>query len=122
MIGLAYPEISPIIFSIGPLALRWYSMAYLVGIILGWWLVLRRVNKYELPLSRQNCDDAAFYITLGIVCGGRIGYVLFYGGQQYWQNPLEIFALWHGGMSFHGGIIGVIVAAYWFTHKIKYPF
>ena len=110
MVGLAYPEISPIIFSIGPIAVRWYSMAYLVGILLGWWLASVRIKKYDLGLTKQNCEDAAFAVTLGIILGGRVGYILFYGGAQYWQNPLEMLAIWHGGMSFHGGIIGVIIA------------
>jgi len=122
MIGLAYPEISPIIFSIGPVAIRWYSMAYLVGILLGWWLASVRVKKYDLGLSKKNCEDIAFAVTLGIILGGRIGYILFYGSGQYWQNPLEIFALWHGGMSFHGGIFGVIIALFISSRLVKYPF
>ena len=122
MIGLAYPEISPIIFSIGPIAIRWYSMAYLVGILLGWWLAAGRVKKYNLGLTKANCEDIAFAVTLGIILGGRIGYVLFYGAGQYLQNPLEIFAVWHGGMSFHGGIFGVIIALFISSYLIKYPF
>ena len=122
MVGLAYPEISPIIFSIGPVAIRWYSMAYLVGIILGWWLASSRVKKYDLGLSKTNCEDVAFAVTLGIILGGRIGYILFYGAGQYLQKPLEIFALWHGGMSFHGGIFGVIIALFVSSRLIKYPF
>ncbi len=122
MVGLAYPEISPIFFSIGPIAVRWYSMAYLFGILFGWWLASARIKKYNLGLTKQNCEDAAFAVTLGIILGGRIGYILFYGGAQYWQNPLEMLAIWHGGMSFHGGIIGVIVALLIFAKMIKYPF
>ena len=122
MTGLAYPEISPILFSIGPLAIRWYSLAYLFGILFGWWLACLRVKKYDLGLTRQNCDDLAFSTTLGIIFGGRLGYVLFYGTAQYLQNPWEIFAVWHGGMSFHGGIVGVILALLIFARLIKYPF
>ncbi|MBR1601506.1 MAG: prolipoprotein diacylglyceryl transferase [Alphaproteobacteria bacterium] len=122
MIGLAYPEISPIIFSVGPIAIRWYSMAYLVGIVLGWWLAASRVKKYNLGLTKSNCEDIAFAVTLGIILGGRIGYVLFYGSGQYWQNPLEILEVWHGGMSFHGGIFGVIIALFISSRLIKYPF
>lgn len=121
MIGLTYPEISPIIFSIGPVAIRWYSMAYLVGILLGWWLVNKRAAEYDWGLSRKNCDDCAFAVTLGILLGGRLGYVLFYGGGQYWQKPWEILEVWHGGMSFHGGILGVIIAMMVFAKLIKYP-
>lgn len=122
MTGLTYPAISPIIFSIGPLAIRWYSMAYLVGILFGWWLATKRIQKYDWGLSSKNCEDAAFALTLGILLGGRIGYILFYGASQYWRHPLEIIAVWHGGMSFHGGIIGVIIALFIFAKLIKYPF
>lgn len=122
MTGLAYPDISPIIFSIGPFALRWYSMAYLIGILAGWWLVSVRAKKYNLPLNKKNLEDIAFYMTLGIILGGRIGYVLFYGQAVFINNPLEIFEIWHGGMSFHGGIIGVILALWLVSRKIKYEF
>ncbi len=122
MTGLAYPEISPVIFSLGPIDIRWYSMAYLFGIIAAWYLVLRNIKKYNLPISKENLEDLVFYMTLGIILGGRLGYVLFYGQSIFWHNPLEIFAIWHGGMSFHGGIVGVIVAAWLASKKIKYPF
>ena len=122
MTGLAYPEISPIIFSIGPLSVRWYSMAYLAGILIGWWLVSRRVKKYDIGLSRENLEDLVFYVTLGIILGGRLGYILFYGQGVYFENPLEVFAIWHGGMSFHGGIIGVIIALLLAARKLKFPF
>ena len=122
MTGLAYPDISPIIFEIGPFGLRWYSMAYLIGILAGWWLVALRNKKYNLALTKQNMEDIAFYMTLGIILGGRIGYILFYGREHFLQNPLEIFEIWHGGMSFHGGIIGVIVALWLVSRKIKYGF
>jgi phosphatidylglycerol:prolipoprotein diacylglycerol transferase len=119
---LAYPDISPVIFSIGPLAVRWYSLAYLVGILAAWFMVSRTIKKYNLPLTRQNLEDLVFYVTLGIILGGRFGYVIFYGGDMFWRHPLEIFALWHGGMSFHGGILGVIIALYLASGKIKYGF
>lgn len=122
MIGLAYPEISPIIFQAGPFALRWYSMAYLVGILVAWWLAAKRIKKYQIALTKNNLEDIVFYFTLGIVLGGRLGYVLAYGSGQFWRNPLEIFAVWHGGMSFHGGIIGVIIAMLLAAHKLKFPF
>lgn len=122
MVGFAYPEISPVIFSVGPLAVRWYSMAYLGGILLGWWLTSARNKKYQLGLSSGNIEDLAFYFTLGVILGGRFGYVLFYGSNIFWKNPLEIFAIWHGGMSFHGGIIGVIIALYFAARNIKQPY
>lgn len=122
MTGLAYPEISPIIFSIGPLAVRWYSMAYLVGIISAWLLVKRQVRLNHISLTKENLDDLVFDVTMGIILGGRLGYVLFYGNSLFWENPLQIFAIWKGGMSFHGGIVGVILAIWYFSYKIKIPF
>lgn len=122
MTGFTYPEISPIIFQIGPFALRWYSMAYLLGILFAWWLAAKRIQKYQIPLTSSNLEDVVFYITLGIILGGRLGYVLAYGNGQFWNNPWEIFAVWHGGMSFHGGIVGVIIASYIAARKIKFPF
>lgn len=122
MTGLAYPEISPIIFQIGPFALRWYSMAYLIGILFGWWLAAKRIKKYSIPLSKNNLEDIVFYFTLGVILGGRLGYVIAYGNGSFWENPLEIFAIWHGGMSFHGGILGVIIALYFAAKHIHFPF
>ena len=120
--GLEFPNISPIIFSIGPVAVRWYSMAYLAGIVLAWVLVLRNIKKYNINLTKENIEDLAFYATLGIILGGRLGYVLFYGGDTFLKNPLYILEIWKGGMSFHGGILGVIIAVYLFSRKIKWPF
>lgn len=122
MSSLAYPEISPEIFTIGTFSLRWYSLAYLLGIIAAWFLVSRNIKKYDLPISAKDLEDLVFYATLGIILGGRLGYVLFYGQDMFWENPLEIFAIWHGGMSFHGGIVGVILALYFGCRKINYPF
>ncbi len=122
MTGLAYPEISPIIFSIGPVAIRWYSMAYLIGIISAWLLVKRQVRIYNIPLTKTNLEDLVFDVTMGIILGGRLGYVLFYGGSMFWEHPLQIFEIWKGGMSFHGGIVGVILGILYFAHQVKMPF
>ena len=122
MNGLDFPAVSPVIFTIGPLAVRWYSMAYLFGILIGWFLLTRNVRKNALALTKENIEDLVFYITLGVILGGRLGYVLFYGQETYLRHPLQIFAVWHGGMSFHGGIAGVILALWYFSRKIKYPF
>ncbi len=122
MNGLDFPQISPILFSIGPLSVRWYSMAYLFGIVLGWVLMLKNIRKYQLPIQKEQVEDFVFYLTLGIVLGGRIGYVLFYGGDMFVKNPLLIFAVWKGGMSFHGGVLGVMLATYLFAKKINYCF
>ena len=117
-----FPNISPIVFSIGPFALRWYALAYLVGIISAWFLVYGNIKKYKLEITSEQLDDLVFYITLGIILGGRLGYVICYGNDYFWQNPSEIFAIWHGGMSFHGGIVGVILGILYFAkkHKLRY--
>jgi len=122
MVGLEYPDISPIIFSLGPIAIRWYSMAYLVGIISAWILIKRNVKRNNIPLTKENIEDLVFDVTLGIILGGRLGYVVFYGTSMFWENPLQILAIWNGGMSFHGGIIGVILALWYFSHQVNMPF
>lgn len=122
MNGLDFPQISPVLFSLGPIDIRWYSLAYLFGILIGWWLIVRNVKKYDLKLSKENIEDFIFYLTLGIVIGGRLGYVIFYGGTAFWMNPLQVFEVWKGGMSFHGGVLGVIAATFLFAKKINYKF
>lgn len=122
MTGLAFPDISPIMFSVGPLAVRWYSMAYLIGIVAGWWLINRNVEKNHLGLSRAQVEDLMFYLTIGIIAGGRLGYAVFYGGAEMWLKPWHLLELWNGGMSFHGGAAGVIAAVWLFARKNKYDF
>ena len=122
MNGLEYPAISPVIFHLGVFDLRWYSLAYLVGIVIAWILIYRNIQKYKLPITRAQLDDMMFNITLGIILGGRIFYVLCYNLDMFLSHPLEIFAIWHGGMSFHGGLFGVIVALYISARKMKYSF
>ncbi len=109
MIGLEFPNISPVIFSIGSFAVRWYSMAYLVGIVAAWFAVRKMVKKYNLELTHQQIEDAVFFATIGIIVGGRLGYVFFYGRDFFWHHPWKILELWHGGMSFHGGAVGAIL-------------
>jgi phosphatidylglycerol---prolipoprotein diacylglyceryl transferase len=96
---LTYPHIDPIAFSIGPLAVRWYGLMYLVGFVAGWWLGLRRIKHGLAPVTRQQLDDLLFLVVLGVIVGGRLGYVFFYKPGHYLSNPLEIFAIWQGGMS-----------------------
>lgn len=98
----------PEVFSIGFFTLRWYSLAYIAGIILGWWYLLRLIAQPGAPMARRHADDLVFYATLGIILGGRIGYVLFYAPDML-LNPLRVLRLWDGGMSFHGGVIGTSV-------------
>ncbi len=124
-VGFSFPNISPIIFSIGPVAIRWYSMAYLAGILIAWFLVNKNIKKYKSDVSPKHLEDLVFYVTLGIILGGRLGYVLFYSGagaNPFIKNPLQIFAIWNGGMSLHGGIIGVILAIYFYALKAKVKF
>jgi phosphatidylglycerol:prolipoprotein diacylglycerol transferase len=119
MLVIPYPAIDPVAVSIGPLAIRWYALAYIVGLILGWRYCLA-IAKQPPQIARvQDLDDFLVWATLGVVLGGRIGYVLFYNLQQYLAHPFEIVALWHGGMSFHGGALGVIVAILLFCRQRK---
>jgi phosphatidylglycerol:prolipoprotein diacylglycerol transferase len=114
---LVHPNFDPIAFSVGPLAVRWYGLMYLAGFFLGWWLGRRRIAQGLAPISPVQLDDLLFYTVLGIILGGRLGYVLFYKPAYYASHPLEILALWQGGMSFHGGFLGVLVAAALFTRR-----
>lgn len=117
-----FPKISPIALSIGPFDLRWYALAYLFGIIIAWILTKKNIKKYDLGISNAQLDDLAFYTTLGIILGGRIGYVCCYGRDYFFSHPLQIFAIWNGGMSFHGGIAGVILGLFYFSYKEKFEF
>ncbi len=122
MTGLDFPDISPIIFSIGPVAVRWYSMAYLIGIVFGWLMINRNVRKNQLGLDKAQIEDLVFYLTLGIIIGGRLGYAMFYGGRAMWLQPWHLLEIWKGGMSFHGGALGVVIATMLYSRKIKYSF
>ncbi|OGA12452.1 MAG: prolipoprotein diacylglyceryl transferase [Betaproteobacteria bacterium RIFCSPHIGHO2_12_FULL_69_13] len=107
---LVHPNFDPIAFSLGPLAVRWYGLMYLAGFAAGWWLGLSRISRGLAPITRQQFDDLLFLAVLGVILGGRLGYVLFYKPAYYAAHPLEIFAIWQGGMSFHGGLLGVMLA------------
>ena len=116
---LLHPQIDPIAFSIGPLAVRWYGLMYLVGFAAGYWLGLRRIQRSLAPITRAQLDDLLLYIVLGVILGGRLGYVLFYKPGHYLSHPLEIFAIWQGGMAFHGGLLGVMLAMVVFARRHK---
>jgi phosphatidylglycerol:prolipoprotein diacylglycerol transferase len=111
--------IDPVLVHLGPLALRWYSLAYLAGIILGWWYLLKLLKQPGAPMARRHADDLVFYATLGVILGGRLGYVLFYKPGEYFQHPAEILRLWDGGMSFHGGVIGVSLGILYMAWRQK---
>jgi phosphatidylglycerol:prolipoprotein diacylglycerol transferase len=109
--------LDPIALDLGFFQLRWYSLAYLAGILIGWWYLLRLLKAPGAPMARRHADDMVFYATLGIILGGRLGYVLFYKPGFYLTNPLEIPQLWDGGMSFHGGVIGVSLGILWMARR-----
>ena len=113
---------SEIAFSVFGLPIRWYALAYLAGIFVGYWYLLKLIAQPGAPMARRHADDMIFYAMLGIILGGRLGYVLFYNLGNYIQKPLEIFKLWDGGMSLHGGVIGVLVAIWYVTKREKLSF
>jgi phosphatidylglycerol:prolipoprotein diacylglycerol transferase len=111
-------QIDPIAVSLGPVKLHWYGLMYLLAFLSAWWLGRRRVAAGRLPGTDANAfSDLLFYSMLGVVLGGRIGYVLFYGFPGFVQQPLSIFKVWEGGMSFHGGLLGVMLASWWWTRR-----
>jgi phosphatidylglycerol:prolipoprotein diacylglycerol transferase len=120
---LAFPNIDPVAIHIGNFGVRWYSLAYMAGILLGWWVIARENTVRPLKnLSKNALDDMVVWAVVGIILGGRLGYVLFYKPDYYLHNPLEILRLWEGGMSFHGGLLGTITAFYLFCRKHKIRF
>ncbi|MEM6341837.1 MAG: prolipoprotein diacylglyceryl transferase [Pseudomonadota bacterium] len=128
---IPFPDLSPEIFSITifgiELALRWYAMAYIVGILLGYWLVIRTTRRVTLwsdgtpPMEKPQLEDLLFWLILGVILGGRLGYVLFYQPGYYLENPGQILQVWRGGMAFHGGLLGVVLAAWFYTTRHKIP-
>ena len=122
---MQFPNFDPVIFHIGPLAIRWYALAYVAGILLGWRYAVALVKNLKLwgvqtPVANsEQIDDLILWITLGVILGGRIGYILFYAPNLVWDDPLEIFQVWKGGMSFHGGFLGVVTACILFARANK---
>jgi len=121
--AIAFPDLGlkPTIFSIGWFQLRWYSVAYLAGIFIGYWYLLKLLKQPGAPMARRHADDLVFYAALGIILGGRLGYVLFYNLPFYLQHPIDILKLWDGGMSFHGGVIGTSLGILYLARKEKLP-
>ncbi|MES0073289.1 prolipoprotein diacylglyceryl transferase [Mesorhizobium sp. M0058] len=123
MASLSFPNIDPILVQIGPLAVHWYGIGYIVGILFAWWYAKRLVTNTRLwpdgvlPMKPIDLDDFIVWAAVGVVLGGRTGYVLFYDLKRYIDHPLDIFAVWQGGMSFHGGLLGVILAMTLFSLK-----
>jgi phosphatidylglycerol:prolipoprotein diacylglycerol transferase len=133
--AIQFPDLNPVALSLGPFELgdwrlgpfqlRWYALAYIAGLLLGWRYIVSLLRTQKLwtpagaPMNAQDADDLLFWATLGVIIGGRLGYVLFYKPDMIWMNPLEVPALWRGGMSFHGGLIGVALALFWFSRTRK---
>jgi len=113
--------LSPVALDLGFFELRWYSLAYLAGIFIGYWYLLRLIKQPGAPMARRHADDLVFYSALGIILGGRLGYVLFYNLPYYADNPVDILKLWDGGMSFHGGMIGTTLGILYLARKEKLP-
>ena len=115
--ALPFPTIDPVLIAIGPFAIRWYALAYIAGIVLAWRLVLWLIDRGNGAWSRKDADDFVVWATVGIILGGRLGYVLFYKPEYYLFHPHEILFIWQGGMSFHGGLLGVTGAIVLFCRK-----
>ena len=122
MLTIPYPFIDPIALSLGPFVVRWYALAYIAGLVIGWRYCLWIVSQPPRVARREDVDDFLVWATLGVILGGRTGYVLFYRPEFYFANPSEILKLWHGGMSFHGGALGVLVAIWLFVQQRKLKF
>lgn len=120
---LPFPDVHPVALSIGPISIKWYGLAYMAGLLLGWLYVRRLLSTArfwpggQAPFTVEKADDLLLYMTLGVVGGGRLGEVLFYSPGHFLSNPLEIFAVWKGGMSFHGGFVGSIIAIWLFSRR-----
>ena len=127
--SLHLPDINPVIFQVGPLAVRWYALAYVAGIVLGWLYAGRMLRRTELwpnnraPVTAEQLDDLILWLTGGGILGGPIGYIIAYDGPIIWHHPLDVFKIWEGGMSFHGGFTGVLIASIiWCRlHKMSFP-
>ncbi|WP_339080399.1 prolipoprotein diacylglyceryl transferase [Pseudomonas sp. TMP9] len=114
---LPYPQIDPVALALGPLKIHWYGLMYLIGIGGAWWLASRRVNAFAPSWNKEKLSDLVFWVAMGVILGGRLGYVLFYDLAAYIAEPARMLRIWEGGMSFHGGFIGVMLASWWFGKR-----
>ena len=119
---MIYHNLDPVLFSLGPLSVRFYGLLYALGFVIAYFLIYHLAKKKHLPLSKDDVGDLIFYTILGTVIGARLFYVVFYNLFSYLRSPLEILAIWHGGLSFHGGLFGGILAVAYFCRKKKIPF
>ena len=118
---LLFPQFDPTLVQIGPFAIRWYALAYIGSLLLGWRIMRRLVQRSPVVATAEQTDDFLTWATLGVVLGGRLGYVFFYQPSRFLAEPASIFAVWQGGMSFHGGALGVVVALVVFCHRQRIP-
>ena len=114
---LPYPQIDPVAIALGPLKIHWYGLMYLVGIGGAWWLASRRLERFDATWTKDKLSDLVFWVAMGVILGGRRGYVFFYDFAAYIAEPAKILRVWEGGMSFHGGLIGVMLATWWFGKR-----
>lgn len=114
---LPYPQIDPVAIALGPLKIHWYGLMYLVGIGGAWWLASRRLERFDATWNKDKLSDLVFWVAMGVILGGRLGYVFFYDFAAYIAEPAKILRVWEGGMSFHGGLIGVMLATWWFGKR-----
>lgn len=118
--ALTYPTIDPVLIEIGPFAIRWYALSYIAGILLAWRYMVVLARRSPVEITKAHTDDFIVWATFGVVLGGRFGYVIFYKADYFLDHPLEAFAVWQGGMSFHGGLLGVIFAIWLFSRLRNY--
>ena len=114
---IQYPHIDPVAVRVGPLQIHWYGIMYLLGFLAFWWLGRLRARRPDHPIAPEQVGDLLFYGALGVILGGRVGYFLFYSGDRLLSDPLSILRVWEGGMSFHGGLLGVLIAIFWYAHR-----
>jgi phosphatidylglycerol:prolipoprotein diacylglycerol transferase len=119
---MVFPDFDPVALQIGPVAIRWYGLMYLAGFATAWWLGRRRAARPGAVITPNQMDDLLFYAALGVIVGGRVGYILFYNADAWIDDPLRILRVWEGGMSFHGGFLGVLLAMWLYGRKVGQPF
>jgi phosphatidylglycerol---prolipoprotein diacylglyceryl transferase len=119
---MQFPHIDPVFLRLGTLEFRWYGLMYIIGFVAAYFIINAEVRRRQIPLSRDDVADLIFAVALGVILGGRFGYILFYNLPEYVAHPLKVFAVWEGGMSFHGGFAGAILGAFWFARNKKIGF
>lgn len=117
-----YDDINPVALNLGALKIYWYGVMYVIGFLVAWRLAIIKIKRSPGFLTAMDLGDLIFYCALGVILGGRIGYILFYNFQEFLQNPLFLFRIWEGGMAFHGGLLGVLISMYFFAKKKQKPF